>query len=238
MGKFYTTHFTSTAISRITQLSDWFNAFDGITSEVVDVTVDNIQFTGAKVTIDGTDIEMYLGDRATAITNSYAYVALGSYKIASGRTAGGGNEAGIYAFAYISDDCIFLCADQNANGFEMLYTKTKDNKYLLGGTTNVRGDVAPQMSDVNVLTFIQVGDESHTPYKFADMFPYVATAGTIDFINEGFFVDTSSSRYKHFEAETLKACSTVTLRSTQSLPTGNCMALGAHCLAPLDDEEE
>lgn len=134
MGKFYSTRFQTTAISRITQLSNWFNALDGITSEVVNMTVDNIEFTGAKITIDGTDIEMYLGDRANAITNSYAYVALGNYKVAAARTTGGGNEVGIYAFAYVSDDCIFLCADQNANGFEMLYVKTTDNNYLVGGT--------------------------------------------------------------------------------------------------------
>lgn len=233
MGKFYTTKFPSRDIPRITQLSDWFNAFDGITSEVVDVTVENIQFTGAKVTIDGTDIEVYLGDRPTAITNSYAYIKLGDYTLASQRTTGGGSETGINATAYIDENCILLCACQNVNGFEILYTKTKDNKYILGGKVSVNGN-SLIIDDIKNLTYIEIGDASHSPHYYTDMFPYTAIAGTIDFTNEASFVN--GNNYKIFSTEALKECSTVTLLSGQSLPTGNCVALGAHCLAPLDDE--
>lgn len=237
MGKFYTAKFPGTDISRIDQVSSWFNAFDGITSEVVTVTVDNIDFVGAKVSIDGTDIEMFLGDVSGTVTRSHSYIKNGDAVLASNTVTSGGSETGINVSAYIDEKCILLCACQNLNGPQVMYTRAVGGDYLIGYKANVNGNTNI-IDDISSMTFEKNGDTSRTPYTYANMFPYYADGGVLDFLSESYF--KNGLNYKSFTSDILKECSTVSLLSTVSLPDplGSHMAIGAHCIVPVDINEE
>lgn len=232
MGKFYTAKFTGTDISRIEQVSNWFNALNGIISEVV--TVDG--YTGAKVTIDGTAIEMFLGDISDNVASSYSYIKNGETILAS-NTASDGSETGINVFAYIDEKCILLCACQNKNGPQVMYTRSVSGAYLVGYKANVDGNTKI-IDDISSMSFEGVSDTSRTPYTFANMFPYTATPPTLDFLTKAYF--KNGLEYASFTSDILKSCSTISLLETASLPDplGPHMAIGAHCIVPVDIDEE
>ena len=141
--------------------------------------------------------------------------------------------------SYIEDGCIFLsCCQLNINGFEILYVKTRDNKYLIGyNTSRLNPNLSPYMVDISSLRFEEVSDTVRSPLSYANMFPFYAVEGTVDFLNQAYF--KNGNGLKMFETDVLKECSTVSLLSTVSLPSplNNHLALGAHCIVPLDDEE-
>ena len=242
MGKFYSAKFTvEDSTARITSISNWFNALDGITSEVIDYEFNGNAYKAAKISIDNTPIEVLFGVKTTNANHTVVYAKNGDiYLINNTATTKSEQQLGtVNAYAYIHENIVLIGIkhmkyyDSGANnGVEILYLKTSENKYLIGYYRNGTND---GFVDISSMTFEDVDDTARVPYNYTNMFPYVATAGTIDFITEGFFVD--GNQYKHFETDTLRECSTVSLLSTQSLPTGNCVALGAHCLAPLDEEE-
>lgn len=237
MGKFYTAKFTGDDISRIDQVSSWFNAFDGITSEVVTVTVGNIDFVGAKVSIDGTGIEMFLGDVSDSVTRSHSYIKNEDTVLASNTVTSGGSETGINVSAYIDEKCILLCACQNVNGPQVMYTRTVGEDYLVGYKTNVNGNTNI-IVDISSMVFEEVSDSSRTPYTYANMFPYTADGAALDFLTNAYF--KNGLNYKSFTSDILKECSTISLLSTASLPEplGPHLAIGAHCIVPVDINEE
>lgn len=242
MGKFYSaTIIEDNPTLRGTRLTNWFSQFEGITVELYEFELNvNEHYIGPKITVDGTDIEIFLGIHPNAVTWSYVWVKNnivpeGATRIEY-KASGGGNNFGVVATAYIDENCIVLSACQNVNGFEVIIPKTSNGKRLLGYGRISIGSISGTnyFLDASSLTYEEVTDTARARYTYTDMFPFVAIAGTIDFTNEAFFVNGIG--YKSFITETLKECSAVSLLSTQSLPTGNCVALGAHCLAPLDEE--
>jgi hypothetical protein len=244
MGKFYSaTIIEDNPTLRGTRLANWFSQFEGITVELYDFELtQNEHYIGPKITVDGTDIEIFLGIHPNATTWSYVWVK--NNIIPEGATrleykaAGGGYNFGVVATAYIDENCIVLSACQNFNGFEVIIPKTSNDKRLLGygriGIGNISG--TNYFLDASSLTYEEITDTARVPYKYINMFPYNAEAGTIDYTVGGIFVD--GAQFKHFKSEALVECSTVSLLTTQSLIIGNCIALGTHCLAPLDMEEE
>lgn len=244
MGKFYSATITEdNPTLRGTRLANWFSQFDGITVELYDFALtQNEHYIGPKITVDGTDIEIFLGSHLNAVTWSYVWVK--NNIVPEGATrleykaSGGGNNFGVVATAYIDENCIVLSACQNFNGFEVIIPKTSSGKRLLGygriSIANISG--TNYFLDASSLTFEDIDDTARIPYRYINMFPYNAEAGTIDYTIGGIFVD--GAQFKHFKTEALVECSTVSLLTTQSLIIGNCIALGTHCLAPLDMEEE
>ena len=237
MGKFYTAKFPGTDISRIEQVSNWFNAFEEFSSEVITVTVDDIEFIGAEIGINGTSIKMFLGDQSGALTRSYSYVKNGDIILGSHLTLGGGEETGINVSAYIDEKCILLCACQNHNGPQVMYTRTVGGDYLVGYKTDVNGNTNI-IADISSMTFEELSDTSRTPYTYANMFPYTATSPTLDFLTKAYF--KNGLKYASFTSDILKSCSTISLLETASLPDslGPHMAIGAHCIVPVDIDEE
>ena len=236
MGKFYTASITATVPQEIAaSISNFFNDLDGITSEVIEYTYNNNAYYTADIKIDGTDIEMYCGCRENLIF--LTKLINGGITYLSDFTSGHSDPPTTIVSAYINDDCIMLyCYNKirfSYNGIEVMYVKTSDNKNLIGYYRNTVSANTYNFFDISNLTFEDLDDNARITHTYTNMFPYVATAGTIDFTNEAFFVNRAS--IKSFISGALKECSTVTLGSTQSLPVGNCIALGAHCLAPLDD---
>ena len=246
MGRFYNAAINTTdPTARATSISEWFNNLDGVSSELIDYTYSGDTYKSANITIDGTDIEMLFGIKSNSVATSVSHAYNGETALISDyyRTAYDAAILPAKLYAYIDDNCILLSAFQSNSynpadsGIAVVYLKTTDNKHLVGYITLSNDTTGRQVefADMSLLTFEDVDDTARVPYKYTNMFPYVAVAGTIDFITKGFFVN--ANQYKHFETEALRECSTVTLLSSQSLPTGNCVALGAHCLAPVDEEE-
>lgn len=243
MGKFYSASIAVTdATARVTSISNWFNNLEGVSSELVDYTYNSVTVRAAKITIDDTDIEILFGLVPSHYGTSIVHVFNTEDKKLipdSCETGNDGTTTNAQLYAYIDDNCVLLSLYQSntynptTNGFQVVYVKTSDDKHLVG-YFRFSARNSDMYADMPTLTFEDVDDSARVPYNYTNMFPYVATAGTIDFTNEAFFVDGNNVRA--FSTEALKECSTVTMLSTQSLPTGNCVALGAHCLAPLDDE--
>ncbi len=247
MGKFYSAAIATTdPLERVTSISEWFNNLEGISSEVIDYTYNNATYKSANITIDGTDIEMLFGILNGRLGTVVVHARNGETTILPDSYENGADGRVLPAklYAYIDDNCIVLSVFQandynpSDNGIEIVYLKTLDNKNLIGyivlsyDTTGRYVDFA----NISSLTFEEVTDTSRVPYKYINMFPYNAEAGTIDYTIGGIFVD--GAQFKHFKTEALVECSTVSLLTTQSLIIGNCIALGTHCLAPLDMEEE
>lgn len=246
MGKFYDATINATDPTvRATRISEWFNNLDGVSSELIDYTYSGNTYKSANITIDGTDIEMLFGIKSNSVGTSLSHAYNGANVLMEDASFNAYDSAVTDAklYAYIDDNCIVLSVYQGNtynpvdSGIQIVYLKTMNNKHLVGYVrlTNATTGRNVDFADMSLLTFEDVADTARVPYKYTNMFPYVAAAGTIDFITKGFFVD--GNQYKQFETEALRGCSTVTLLSGQSLPTGNCVALGAHCLAPLDEEE-
>lgn len=237
MGKFYTAKFPGTDISRIEQVSNWFNAFEEFSSEVITVTVDNIELVGAEININGTSIKMFLGDDPNALRHSYSYIKNGDIILDSNNVTNGVPETGINVSAYIDEKCILLCACQTENGPQVMYTRTVGGDYLVGYKTNVNGNTNI-IADISSMTFEELSDSSRTPYTYANMFPYTATPPTLDFLTKAYF--KNGLEYASFTSDILKSCSTISLLETASLPDplGPHMAIGAHCIAPVDIDEE
>lgn len=242
MGKFYSASFPSTNPTECaTNISAWFNNLVGVSSEPIDYTYNNVSFKSANITIDNTDIEILFGICASDRGISISHLKNGedNYLISDTYISGATQAAtDVKLYAYIDIDCIMLsvCISNTynpvANGIEVVYLKTEDDKYLVGYYRHSTQNVF--FADISSLTFVDVADTAKVPHTYVNMYPYMATAGTIEYCNEAFF---ANGGIKNFSTEALKECSTVTIQSTQSLLSGICVALGAHCLAPLDTEE-
>ena len=242
MGKFYNDSF-SPVYDSVAGMVSWFDTLEGVSAVVDTYTYNNVEFIGAKITIDNTSIEIFYGFKQSPFETRCNLYYLKNDDFMAGPIRGENYNGGadkIMVYAYVnapSDseaDCIMLnCTSMYSsyiNGFEIVYTKTADGKYLLGYNSS---QISTRYLDVSSLTFKDINDTS-VSYTYTNMFPYIAKAGTIDFTNEAFFVNGNG--YRAFSTEVLKECSTVTMLSTQSLSSGNCVALGAHCLALLDEE--
>ena len=127
-------------------------------------------------------------------------------------------------------------SNSTANGVEIIYVKTTDNKYLVGYYRHSTQNV--YFVDIASLTFEDVSDNARLLYTYTNMFPFSAVDGTLDFLSHAYFIDENS--YKKFTSDLLKECSTVSLLSTASLPypLNNHLAIGTHCIVPLDNPEE
>lgn len=243
MGKFYNDSL-SPVYDSVAGMVSWFDALEGVSAVVDTYTYTNVEFIGAKITIDNTSIEIFYGFKKSpweTRSNLYYLKNNGTFMagpIKGENYNGGAEEITVYAYVNASSaseaNCIMLnCTSvysSYTNGFEIVYTKTAEDKYLLGYNSS---QINTRYLDVASLTFKDINDTSAS-YTYTNMFPYIAKAGTIDFTNEAFFVNGNG--YRAFSTDLLKECSTVTRLSTQSLSSGNCVALGAHCLAPLDEE--
>ena len=245
MGVYTNARYTDTSPSaRANSINEFFNALNGVTSELVSSSdpyvYGNESFTGAKITIDGSNIEIFFGNKIDDVKRVNVYIKNGNtYLFGPDSYNYGAEVKDIVVNAYADDNCIFMqCSHIGVHGFEVLYAKTTDNKYLIGyNTSRVNVNSSPYIVDISTLKFEETTDSSRIPLSYANMFPFYAVEGTVDFLNQAYF--KNGNGLKMFETDILKECSTVSLLSTVSLPSplNNHLALGAHCIVPLDDEE-
>lgn len=243
MGKFYSAKFTvEDSTARITSISNWFNALDGITSEVIDYEFNSNVYKAAKITIDNTPIEVLFGAKPAKVSHTVVYAKNGDIYLVN-NTAGSEDKVGtVNTYAYIRENMVLISvknmknyATGANNGIEILYLKTSENKYLIGYYRNGTDD---GFVDISSMTFEELSDSSRTPYTYANMFPYTATSPSLDFLTKAYF--KNGLGYASFTSDIIKSCSVMPLLETASLPDplGPHMAIGAHCIVPVDIDEE
>ena len=241
MGKIYETTITTNDRNiRISDMVAFINSLDGVTAEAV--TLSAVTYTGVKFNFTNYPIEGFFGYEVSGglyYTGTYLKNTDTNYNYIYVFNRGGTANEPVSIYAYVDENCTMLAVHDLYNGhtgIECFVLNTTNNKSLVGYRELInQGGI--KYVDINTLIFQDIDDTSHNQLVYTNMFPYIASAGTIDFLTKGFFVDYSSPYYKKFETDALRECSTVTLLTTQSLAEGNCIALGAHCLAPLDEEE-
>lgn len=243
MGKFYTANFTvEDPTSRATSISEWFNNLDGITSEVIDYEYSDFTYKAAKITIDNTTIEVLFGVETDNVNSTVVYAKNGDIYLIDNTTGSEQQLGTVNTYAYIHENIVLIgikhiknYSSSGNNGIEILYLKTSENKYLIGYYRNGTND---GFVDISSMTFEELSDSSRTPYSFANMFPYAATPPSLDFLTKSYF--KNGLDYASFTSDILKSCSEVSLLETASLPDplGPHMAIGAHCIVPVDIDEE
>ena len=237
MGKYYTEKITTTSPSdRASTMVAWLNAIDGITAEAYEYEYDSTTYGGGKILIDNTNIEIFIGFHPNAVGFSLMFSKLGDTNLTFKQANGGGTEVGLNLNVYISEDCILFSACQNANGFELIRVKADDDTTLVGYGTNLDTwySSLKYIGDIHDLTFKDESNLDSVSYTYTNMFPYEAEIGSVDFIVQGYFVN--SSNLKVYTSSLLKECSTTSLLSTVSLPDplGSHITIGAHCIVPVD----
>lgn len=238
MGKFYNASITPSSAQDIAEsISNFFNDLDGVTSEVIEYTYNSNTYYTADIKIDGTDIEMYCGCRGSLVF--LTKLINGDITYLSDSINDAYNPSPIIVSAYIDDDCIMLYCYAKIrftyNGIEAMYVKTNNNKHLIGYYRKTTDENTYNFFDISNLSFEDLDDTVRIVHTYTNMFPYAAVSGTIDFLAQSYFINNG---IRKFQSDLLRECSTITLGATASLPDGNYIALGAHCLAPLDEEEE
>ncbi|MBP5597825.1 MAG: hypothetical protein J6Y02_20825 [Pseudobutyrivibrio sp.] len=236
---------------RLNTVNSFFDGLDGVSSEIVDYTYDENDYSVVKITIDGTNIEAGFGLSLSSFKDVITYAKDGDNALLSdlattGHSAGGEGNLNMAAYVDIDDGVVnailisitqVFSTDSLRNGIQLLYVKTTDNKYLIGYSRFKTNNNSVLIDDISTLVYEEVGNTSKIAYAYSNMFPFYAKEGTVDFLNQAYFKNGNS--LKSFTTDILKECSTVSLLSTISLPSplNNNIALGAHCIAPLDDEE-
>lgn len=225
---------------RANRIVNYLNLLDGITAEVHTITVDSVDFIGAKFTVDEINIEAFLGYSSTCQTTA-AYIKNNNtdiYLVPNGTRGNTYAAASAMKVGYYFDNNIKIVAVGDTMGtyrlkLELVSAVTPSSSKIVGYCITDIG--SEPFVDMSNLTFEDPLSDTRAFYNYANMFPYTALAGTLDYAVGGVFVN--GDQYREFRLETMVECSTVPLLSTQSLLIGNYLALGAHCLVPLDEEE-
>ena len=251
MGQFYTDTISSTsAVDKINTVSEYFNGLSGISSEVIDYEYDTNTYKAVDISIDGTDIEAIFGIGIDDPSTTILKVVNGDNVLIEDTvvTSSWGTNLPVTISSYINLDSnsvpnetvLFISKNSNSVqdgpcGIELNYIKIDNSNRLIGYAK--WGDAGIiSLTDISSLTFEKLGDSARLQYTYANMFPYTAPSSYIDFLSQSYFKNGSNIRC--FETDILRECSTVTLTSSVALQDGLFVALGAHCLAPIDQEEE
>ena len=234
MGVYNTVEFASDIATKAAGMIEYLNSLNGVTAEAAEEE----STTGFLFYLDNTNIVGYYGwtaDRATR----YWLKNGDNYLIPVTSTPTYNPQQAFTVHSYVDDNMILISfRDHQAyrGGMEIALL-TIGNTRLIGYKANtVEQENPPTYLDISALTFEEIGDAIRIAYTYTNMFPYAAPIGQLDFVNQAYFVN--GNNVKKFTTNLLKECSTVNLLSSASLPTplGNFIAIGAHCLAPLDSE--
>lgn len=243
MGKFYSNSISSSdPTTRINSLSEWFNNISGISSEVIDYEYNDIEYTASRITINNTDIEVLYGVQKTDVQRSILHAKNGDISLISDTSKKYGDPNDIVLYSYVHENKVALIAintpnssTDGANSIELLFVRDINSNALIGYKYHADTDTFVDISD---LVFENIADSSRAQCTYANMFPYYADGAALDFLTNSYF--KNSLNYKSFTSNILKECSTISLLSTASLPDplGPHMAIGVHCIVPVDIDEE
>jgi hypothetical protein len=241
MGVFGSTIFSNGDLNeRASLLANYLNQLDGITAETETITVGSNSYTGVKFTIDEINVTGFLGYNS-GCTDTAAYVKNNNTDTYLYNPTVSGNNyqrwSNVKIYYYLDDNIKLINVGDVMNGYRfkvelMLVTTTTSTK-LVGYRVEASG--TDTFFDISTLTFEDSSSDSRAAYTYTNMFPYYALPGTIDFVASGFF--TNNNGFKKYICESMRECSTVGLLSTQALFLGSHLAIGTHCLVPIDEEE-
>lgn len=238
MGVYNRAIFSTSESERIASLIAYLNNLNPEESTIISaeegtLEIDGTTYTGVNFELAGTDISGFFG--YNGLQYNACCLKNGNNVLIPDTAKDNVDTANLSVNSYIDDNCIYIAInDLNANktGLELMLLNISSSKVLIGYKEL---DTAEEIVDISTLIFEDISDTARVQYTYTNMFPYVAISGTIDFLAQSYFVNGG---VKKFQSNLLRECSTVTIKSTASLPDGNYLALGAHCLAPLDDVEE
>ena len=224
----------TTASSRIDSLIQFLNNTDGITAEAKTEEISSDNYDGVLYAFDGADILCFFGYKTGGLLHTACWVKNGENTIYGPVTNGNDfvDPTDLAINTYISDECKIVSindASTSRGGLETILIGINNAQLIgYGGNTTIA-----ELVDISSLTFKDVADTAGIQYTYANMFPYAANAGTLDFLAQSYFVNGG---VRKFTSTFMMECSTVSLGSTVSLtnPLGNHLAIGAHCLVPLD----
>lgn len=236
MGVFNRAIFSTSESERIASLIAYLNNLNSEESTIISaeegtLEISDTTYTGVSFELAGTDISGFFG------YNGLSYTACclknGNNELIPNTARSNSSETNLAINTYVDDNCIYIAINDlqaNKTGLELMLLNISSSKALIGYKEL---NIAAEVADISTLVFEDISDTARVQYTYTDMFPYVAISGTIDFLAQSYFVNGG---VKKFQSNFLRECSTVTIKSTASLPDGNYIALGAHCLAPLDEE--
>lgn len=243
MGKFYETLITSTVkADRLSAIAEFIGALPGFTYEEDSIILQyqswdaqwhDMTFNGIKFTVTDTNITGFYGI-GDSYGNTAVYLKKGTVDlIPAAYHSDGSGSINLSINAYVDDNCVEFAINSPNTRFDGM-------EFIIAKDINLVGYLqlfsnTSQYVDIASLVFEKTDPTLRAKYTYANMFPYTASAGTLDYAVGGVFVN--GDQYREFRLETMVECSTVSLLSTQSLLIGNYLALGAHCLVPLDEEE-
>lgn len=238
MGAYNRAIFSTSESERIASLISYLNNLNPdpenptiILAEEGTLEISGTTYTGVNFELTGTDISGFFG------YNGLSYTACclknGDNNLVPDTARNNSSETNLAVNTYIDDNCIYIAINDlqaNKTGLELMLLNISSSKALIGYKEL---NTADEIADISTLIFEDINDTARVQYTYTNMFPYAAISGTIDFLAQSYFVNGG---IKKFQSNFLRECSIVTIKSTASLPDGNYIALGAHCLAPLDEE--
>lgn len=250
MGVIKNTLITDTDPSiRVNSINDWINEnlTEFVTSEVVEETVNDTLYICSKITINANEgIEILFGyEKEPPSTHPNCSWALYSLKKdatttiidATEKHTSNNNVADVAIYAYLDSSCVIFSINEKYNnkpGVEIVNLIISESEKLFGYANTATS--TSNFTDISTLTYSQVNDVSNVPYSYSKMFQYTAPIPSIDFLGCAYFVNGNG--YKSFKTEFLRECSYVDVSNlpTVSLTDGNYVAVGSHCLAPIEDQ--
>ena len=205
MGKFYETLTTSTVkADRLSAIAEFIDALPGFTYEEDSIILKyqswdsqwhDMTFNGIKFTVADTNITGFYGI-GDGYGNTAVYLKKGTVDLISAAYhSDGSGGINLSINAYVDDNCVEFAINSPHNKFDGM-------EFIIAKDINLVGYLqlfsnTSQYVDIASLVFEKTDPTLRAKYTYADMFPYVATAGTIDFITKGFFKDAND--YKAFE---------------------------------------
>lgn len=235
MGVYNTVEFDSDIATKAAGMVEYLNALNGVTAEAAEEE----GTTGFLFYLDNTNVVGYFGWASDGATR-YWLKNGDDYLIPVSSESTSGAQQAFTVHSYVDDNMILISFRDHQSyreGMEVALL-TVGNTRLIGYKANtVHQENPPTYLDISDLVFEEISDAIRIKYVYTNMFPYAAPIGQLDFVNQAYFV-VNGTNVKKFTTEFLKECSIVNLLSSASLPTplGNYLAIGAHCLAPLDSE--
>ena len=222
------------AETRATSLTNYLDNLDRVTAELITETVDAVEYIGAAFSIDGTNINGFLGFNTGSI-GTYKYLMNGDIYLIQPSATGAGSAGVLTIHSYIDSECVLLSmydSHTTSDGIQFMVSNINSGMQIVG----YKALTTAAFVDISSLVFENISDSARIEYTYSNMFPYTAAPGTLDFLAQAYFVNNGIRKYT---SSLLKECSTVSLLSTVSLPTplNNHLAIGTHCIVPLDDEE-